>query len=41
MSEILLEGQRALPKRLQDDTDFDFQYPELDQALADIIQNKK
>ena len=40
MSEILLEGQRALPKKLQE-AGFRFHFPDLDEALSDVIGNRK
>ncbi len=36
MGQLLLEGQRAIPKRFQE-VGFEFRYPKLDFALADII----
>ena len=36
-SELLLEGQKVVPKKLHDHN-FDFQYPQLDQALAQIVK---
>jgi len=36
MGLLLLEGQRAIPKRLQK-AGFEFRYPDLDHALTDII----
>jgi uncharacterized protein (TIGR01777 family) len=36
MGQLLLEGQRALPKRLQQ-AGFEFHYPNLDSALTEII----
>jgi uncharacterized protein (TIGR01777 family) len=40
MSEVLLEGQRVLPARLQE-LGFRFQFPELEPALTDVIRKKK
>ena len=37
MSELMLEGACMVPKKLLD-AGFDFIYPELDQALADIVE---
>lgn len=36
MGQLLLEGQRAMPKHLQD-AGFEFRYPSLDAALTEII----
>jgi uncharacterized protein (TIGR01777 family) len=35
-SELILSGQRALPKKLLE-SDFKFQYPELESALSQIL----
>lgn len=40
MSQILLEGQRAVPKKLQF-AGYEFKYPNLDDALEDVIRQKK
>lgn len=37
MARLLLTGQRALPQRLQA-AGFEFEYPDLDQALADVLK---
>jgi uncharacterized protein len=37
MASLLLEGDAVLPARLQDETDFTFQYPHLDEALSDLL----
>jgi len=33
---VILEGQRVIPKRLQD-SGFTFQYPDIDKALQSIL----
>ncbi len=38
MSELLLGGQHAIPKRMQD-AGFQFKFPELDAALRDVLGN--
>ncbi|MCB0115081.1 MAG: TIGR01777 family oxidoreductase [Caldilineaceae bacterium] len=40
MSTVLLDGQRAVPQKLQD-AGFDFNYTEAVPALTDVLQNKK
>lgn len=40
MAEILLEGQRALPKKLLK-AGYDFKYPQLQKALEDVIEKQK
>jgi uncharacterized protein (TIGR01777 family) len=40
MAQILLEGQRALPKKLLF-TGYEFKYPELPGALEDVIGQRK
>jgi len=37
VASVVLTGQRAAPKRLQD-MGFDFRYPELEPALRDILK---
>ena len=34
--ELLLQGQRVIPRKLQD-SDYKFQYAQLDRALADLL----
>ncbi len=36
MADLLLKGQRAVPKRLQE-LDFEFEFPELESALRDLL----
>ena len=38
MGQLLLEGQRAIPKRFQG-AGFEFQYPTIDSALTEILGN--
>lgn len=40
MASMLLEGQRVLPKKLEE-TGYTFQFPELGPALADILARKR
>lgn len=40
MSQILLEGQRVLPKKLLN-TGYEFKYPHLPEALEDILNQRK
>jgi uncharacterized protein (TIGR01777 family) len=40
MSTILLDGQRAVPRRLQD-AGFTFQFPEAEMALRDLLRQGK
>ncbi len=39
MSEILLNSQRVIPKRLLADADFKFKYTDLESAMRDILQH--
>ena len=40
MSQILLEGQRAVPKKLQH-AGYEFKWPDLSEALEDLIEQRK
>ena len=40
MAEIVLEGQRAVPRKLTE-AGYQFRYPELDGALADVLRERK
>lgn len=40
MSQILLEGQRAIPQKLQF-AGYEFKYPRLDDALEDVLSQRK
>ena len=36
--ELALEGRRCVPRRLADETDFVFDFPEIDAAIADVAR---
>jgi len=38
--ELLLQGQQVIPRKVQD-SGFNFQYPLLQQALSNLLANKK
>ena len=39
MAEIVLEGQRVLPKKLQE-SGFEFRHRDIEEALRDVLSNK-
>lgn len=40
MSEIILYGSRVIPRRLEEETDFEFEFPTLQTTLEDLIKHK-
>lgn len=38
-AKVVLEGQEVLPQRVQEDQDFQYQYPQVEAALQDIVKS--